>query len=136
MDEVKFVIADMGDWEFAQERDCEIRSGTADKRDPDLTRLSVSTICRRSPKRSPQSGSESPAEYAAAQIYLGSGSSGRMSVAKAIVLVSGGMDRALRPRSQLTENAELAFLHISYGQRTEARERKAFNDIADHYEID
>ncbi|MGB5015343.1 MAG: 7-cyano-7-deazaguanine synthase QueC, partial [Pyrinomonadaceae bacterium] len=34
-----------------------------------------------------------------------------------------------------SENDELAFLHISYGQRTEARERKAFNDIADHYGI-
>lgn len=31
---------------------------------------------------------------------------------------------------------ELAFLHISYGQRTEARERQAFNEIADHYKIE
>ena len=30
---------------------------------------------------------------------------------------------------------EIAFLHISYGQRTEARERQAFNDIADHYGV-
>ena len=30
----------------------------------------------------------------------------------------------------------LAFLHISYGQRTEARERKAFNDIADFYGVE
>lgn len=30
----------------------------------------------------------------------------------------------------------MAFLHVSYGQRTEARERKAFNDIADHYGVD
>jgi len=28
---------------------------------------------------------------------------------------------------------ELAFLHINYGQRTEKRELKAFNDIADYY---
>lgn len=34
------------------------------------------------------------------------------------------------------ENDELAFLHISYGQRTEARERKAFNDIADYYGVE
>jgi 7-cyano-7-deazaguanine synthase len=34
------------------------------------------------------------------------------------------------------ENAELAFLHVSYGQRTEARERKAFNDIADFYNVE
>ena len=33
------------------------------------------------------------------------------------------------------ENEILAFLHVSYGQRTEARERKAFNDIADHYGV-
>jgi len=33
------------------------------------------------------------------------------------------------------ENDEVAFLHISYGQRTEARERTAFNDIADFYGV-
>jgi 7-cyano-7-deazaguanine synthase len=31
---------------------------------------------------------------------------------------------------------ELAFLHVSYGQRTEVHERKAFNDIADHYRVE
>lgn len=30
---------------------------------------------------------------------------------------------------------ELALLHVSYGQRTEERERRAFNDIADHYGV-
>jgi 7-cyano-7-deazaguanine synthase len=30
---------------------------------------------------------------------------------------------------------ELALLHINYGQRTEARELKAFNDIADYYNV-
>ena len=34
------------------------------------------------------------------------------------------------------ENDELAFLHVSYGQRTEVRERKAFNDIADFYGVE
>ena len=34
------------------------------------------------------------------------------------------------------ENQEIAFLHVSYGQRTERRERKAFNDIADFYNIE
>lgn len=29
----------------------------------------------------------------------------------------------------------VAFLHISYGQRTEARERRAFNEIADYYAV-
>lgn len=30
---------------------------------------------------------------------------------------------------------ELAFLHVNYGQRTEKRELKAFNDIADFYAV-
>ena len=34
------------------------------------------------------------------------------------------------------ESGELAFLHISYGQITEARERKAFNDIANFYKVE
>lgn len=50
-----------------------------------------------------------------------------------IVLVSGGMDSCVTAAIAREENAELALLHISYGQRTEARERKAFTDIADHY---
>ena len=39
-------------------------------------------------------------------------------------------------RLRKNENEEIAFLHISYGQRTERRERKAFNDIADFYNIE
>ena len=54
---------------------------------------------------------------------------------KAIVLVSGGMDSCVTAGIADRENDELAFLHISYGQRTEARERKAFNDIVDYYGI-
>lgn len=54
----------------------------------------------------------------------------------AICLVSGGMDSCVTAAIAQAENAELAFLHISYGQRTEARERKAFNDIADHYGVE
>jgi 7-cyano-7-deazaguanine synthase len=53
----------------------------------------------------------------------------------AVVLVSGGMDSCVTAALAHKETDELAFLHISYGQRTEARERKAFNDIADHYGI-
>ncbi len=51
----------------------------------------------------------------------------------AIVLVSGGMDSCVTAAIARQKNESLAFLHISYGQRTEARERRAFNDIADHY---
>ena len=54
---------------------------------------------------------------------------------KAIVLVSGGMDSCVTAAIAARENDALAFLHISYGQRTEARERKAFDDIADHYGV-
>jgi 7-cyano-7-deazaguanine synthase len=43
------------------------------------------------------------------------------------------MDSCVTAALASAENARLAMLHISYGQRTEARERKAFKDIADHY---
>jgi 7-cyano-7-deazaguanine synthase len=52
---------------------------------------------------------------------------------KAIVLVSGGMDSCVTAAIAHTENEQLAFLHASYGQRTETRERRAFNEIADNY---
>ncbi len=54
----------------------------------------------------------------------------------AICLVSGGMDSCVTAAIAKRENEEIAFLHISYGQRTEQRERKAFNDIADFYNIE
>lgn len=54
----------------------------------------------------------------------------------AICLVSGGMDSCVSAAIAREENVEIAFLHISYGQRTEDRERKAFNDIADFYKIE
>lgn len=53
-----------------------------------------------------------------------------------ICLVSGGMDSCVIAAIASGENRELAFLHVSYGQRTEARERKAFNDIADFYDVE
>jgi 7-cyano-7-deazaguanine synthase len=33
------------------------------------------------------------------------------------------------------QDYDLAFLHVNYGQRTETRELKAFNDIADFYKV-
>jgi len=54
----------------------------------------------------------------------------------AIILVSGGMDSCVTAAIAADEYDELAFLHISYGQLTEVRERKAFNDIADHYGVE
>lgn len=53
----------------------------------------------------------------------------------AVVLVSGGMDSCVSTAVASSESDEVALLHISYGQLTEGRERKAFNDIADHYGI-
>jgi 7-cyano-7-deazaguanine synthase len=58
------------------------------------------------------------------------------SAALAICLVSGGMDSCVTAAIANEENEELAFLHVSYGQRTEARELKAFSDIADYYQVD
>ena len=54
----------------------------------------------------------------------------------AICLVSGGMDSCVTAAIARAENNDLAFLHVAYGQRTENRERKAFNDIADHYGVE
>jgi len=53
----------------------------------------------------------------------------------AICLVSGGMDSCVTAAIANEENDELAFLHVSYGQRTEKREREAFAALADHYNV-
>jgi 7-cyano-7-deazaguanine synthase len=53
----------------------------------------------------------------------------------AVCLVSGGMDSCVTAAIAGEENDELAFLHVSYGQRTEARERRAFEEIADYYGV-
>ncbi|HWW76965.1 MAG TPA: 7-cyano-7-deazaguanine synthase QueC [Pyrinomonadaceae bacterium] len=55
--------------------------------------------------------------------------------ALAICLVSGGMDSCVTAAIAREENEELAFLHVSYGQRTEARERRAFEELADFYGV-
>jgi 7-cyano-7-deazaguanine synthase len=53
----------------------------------------------------------------------------------AVCLVSGGMDSCVTAAIAREENDDLALLHISYGQRTEQRERRAFDEIADYYHI-
>ncbi|HYP49976.1 MAG TPA: 7-cyano-7-deazaguanine synthase QueC [Pyrinomonadaceae bacterium] len=53
----------------------------------------------------------------------------------AICLVSGGMDSCVTAAIAKEENDELAFLHVSYGQRTERRERRAFEEIAEFYNV-
>lgn len=54
---------------------------------------------------------------------------------KSIVLVSGGMDSCVTAAVAQTECESLAFLHTSYGQRTEKRELQAFKDLAGHYMV-
>ncbi len=51
----------------------------------------------------------------------------------AVCLVSGGMDSCVTAAIAHEENDELAFLHVSYGQRTEQREREAFAAVADYF---
>ncbi|MGH9940729.1 MAG: 7-cyano-7-deazaguanine synthase QueC [Pyrinomonadaceae bacterium] len=51
----------------------------------------------------------------------------------AVCLVSGGMDSCVTAAMARAENKALAFLHVSYGQRTERRERRAFEALADHF---
>jgi 7-cyano-7-deazaguanine synthase len=52
----------------------------------------------------------------------------------AVVAVSGGLDSCVTA-ALANENYQLAFAHINYGQKTEKRELKAFNDIADFYRV-
>ena len=52
----------------------------------------------------------------------------------AIVLVSGGLDSCVTA-AVASKDYELAFLHVNYGQRTEARELRAFKEIADFYGV-
>jgi 7-cyano-7-deazaguanine synthase len=57
-----------------------------------------------------------------------------MEKSKAVVLVSGGMDSCVTA-AIARETRDLALLHASYGQRTERRERRAFDEIADFYGV-
>ncbi len=52
----------------------------------------------------------------------------------AVAAVSGGMDSCVAAAYSLIDY-DTAFLHVNYGQKTEERELKAFNDIADFFGI-
>ena len=54
--------------------------------------------------------------------------------ARAVVLLSGGMDSVVCA-TLAVRDYETAALHMSYGQRTEARERQAFTRICDRLGI-
>ena len=53
----------------------------------------------------------------------------------AIALVSGGMDSLVSAALALEQHGQVAFLHLSYGQRTAAKELFCFHKIADFYSI-
>jgi 7-cyano-7-deazaguanine synthase len=53
---------------------------------------------------------------------------------RAVVLLSGGMDSCVTA-AIANQTHRLALLHASYGQRTERRERRAFEEIADFYGV-
>ena len=53
---------------------------------------------------------------------------------RAVVLLSGGMDSCVTAAIAARE-FDIAVLHVSYGQRTQARELRAFYDIADFFGV-
>jgi len=53
---------------------------------------------------------------------------------KAVVLLSGGMDSCVTT-AIAAQTHVLACVHASYGQRTERRERRAFDAVADFYGV-
>ena len=53
----------------------------------------------------------------------------------AVVLLSGGMDSCVTT-AIAHQTHRLALVHASYGQRTENRERRAFDEIADYYRVE
>ncbi len=53
----------------------------------------------------------------------------------AIVLVSGGMDSVTVAAMAKASGAELAFLHLRYGQKTADKEHACFQEICKHYQI-
>ncbi len=50
-----------------------------------------------------------------------------------VVLLSGGMDSCVCA-AEAARMGGAAFLHVDYGQRTEARERQAFEAMAEHFQ--
>lgn len=54
---------------------------------------------------------------------------------RAVVSLSGGLDSCVAAAIAKDEGHELALLHADYGQLTERREQRAFQDIADFYGV-
>jgi 7-cyano-7-deazaguanine synthase len=55
---------------------------------------------------------------------------------KAVVILSGGMDSTTAAFIAKSEGYEIIPVHFNYGQRTEKRELKAFNDICGYLNLD
>src|ERR1044072_6533448 len=53
-----------------------------------------------------------------------------------VCLVSGGMYSCVTAAIAKQEADNLTFLHVSYGQLTEERERRAFAELADHFQVE
>ena len=53
----------------------------------------------------------------------------------AVIAVSGGLDSCVTA-AIAKRDFELAFAHFNYGQRTEKRELKAFNELSDFFNVD
>lgn len=53
-----------------------------------------------------------------------------------LVLVSGGMDSLVCAATAAKAHDKLAFLHLSYGQKTSAKEKSCYEKIADFYQVD
>ena len=53
----------------------------------------------------------------------------------AVIAVSGGLDSCVTA-AIAKQDFELAFAHFNYGQRTEKRELKAFNELSDFFNVD
>lgn len=53
----------------------------------------------------------------------------------AIVLMSGGMDSTVCAAIAIEQGFDVCALHVHYGQKTEKRESKAFNDVCEYYGI-
>ncbi len=54
---------------------------------------------------------------------------------EAVVCLSGGLDSCVTLAEARRVHGEVGALHLVYGQRTAARERRAFDEICDHYQI-
>lgn len=53
-----------------------------------------------------------------------------------LVLVSGGMDSLVCAAVANEKHSTLAFLHLSYGQKTAGKEKSCYDKIADHYGVE